>query len=158
MQSFTLPSSILQDFDKTNTNFFCNKDPGCGAANLVGWDSICCPKCVGGLSFQKAKITNLAFECKLVWKIIAAPENIWVLFIGFLLIKPYTPIYCRMSRLVVLQPFMLAGIRFWLCDKLWFRMTWALGQNKPNYHAKMKYLYHYLPATANLFWKRVSGA
>lgn len=33
---------------------------------------------MGGLGFRKAKVTNLGFQLKLLWKIIAIPDNFWV--------------------------------------------------------------------------------
>lgn len=76
MQSFTLHYAILQDLDKTSSNFFWNEDLGCGASNLIGWNSICRPKCAGGHSSRKVKVTNLAYQLKLFLKVIANPNHL----------------------------------------------------------------------------------
>lgn len=36
MKSFSLPSPILSSLDKTNRNFFWNKDPNAGMTNMIG--------------------------------------------------------------------------------------------------------------------------
>ena len=53
MHSFLFPTAILKDLDRTNRNFCWNKDPDSGAANQIGLNSICQPKCFGGLHYKK---------------------------------------------------------------------------------------------------------
>lgn len=65
MQSFSLPSALLQDLDKTNGIFFWNKDPNAGVVHMIGWDTLCLPKSLGGVGFRKAKITKMAFQMKI---------------------------------------------------------------------------------------------
>ena len=74
MQSFMLPSSIHQDLNKKNKNFFWNK--GEHHSPLIGWDRICKPKNNGGINLRKAEGMNKAMQMKLLWKLLIDPSNI----------------------------------------------------------------------------------
>lgn len=76
MQSFMLNNKVHNELDKTNRNFFWNKDAN--YKPLIGWDRICKPKAFGGLGIQKSSHMNQALQMKLIWKILAEPHNIWV--------------------------------------------------------------------------------
>ena len=76
MQNFLLLAPIQSELDKTYRNFFWNKSPESGLANLVRWDKICVPKRFGGLGFRKAHVNNVALQMKLLWKIIDYPSNL----------------------------------------------------------------------------------
>lgn len=56
--------------------YFWNKDPNAVLANLIVWDFICQSKCLGGLGFRNAKITNMIFLMNLLWMIMSSPGNI----------------------------------------------------------------------------------
>ena len=76
MQSFLLPSNIHKELDQVNRSFLWNKGPE--HKPLIGWDKICKPKSLGGLGIRKSEHMNKALQMKLLWKIIAEPNNIWV--------------------------------------------------------------------------------
>ena len=76
MQSFLLPKSILKELDDINKQFYWNKGEKHRA--LIHWDDICRSKENGGAGIRKAEEINIAMQQKLLWKIIAEPENIWV--------------------------------------------------------------------------------
>lgn len=78
MQSFTLPSTLNSKLDKVYRQFFWNRDTFSKAPNLISWDRICKPKCLGGLGFRKAEVNNKAMQLKLLWRIITYPSNFWV--------------------------------------------------------------------------------
>ena len=40
---------------------------------LIAWDKICRPKKFGGLGIGKTAAVNIAFQAKLVWKILTKP-------------------------------------------------------------------------------------
>jgi len=45
---------------------------------MIAWDKICQPKKLGGLWLKKTEAVNLAFQCKLAWKLLHDKENLWV--------------------------------------------------------------------------------
>ena len=71
-----LPSYLHSELDKINRDFFWNK--GAQYKPLISWDRICKPRDIGGLGIRKTEVFNKALQMKLLWKIIADPENIWV--------------------------------------------------------------------------------
>ncbi len=76
MQSFMLPKNILQDLDNINKKFYWNK--GDKHRPLIHWDEVCRSKKNGGTGIRKAEEVNIALQLKLLWKIIAEPDNVWV--------------------------------------------------------------------------------
>ena len=76
MQSFMVHNSNHHDLDTINRTFFWNKEPN--YSPLIGWDKICQPVNKGGLGIRKTKDINCALQYKLLWKILAEPENCWV--------------------------------------------------------------------------------
>lgn len=54
MDWFKIPKRICKNIDKTNKNFFWNKnkegDEVSAAIPAIALDKMCCPKCKGGLS------------------------------------------------------------------------------------------------------------
>ena len=54
MQSFSLASAVLHDLDKTNKNFFWNKEHNAGVVNMIGWDTLYMfAQVLGWVMFQK---------------------------------------------------------------------------------------------------------
>ena len=81
MQNFMLPASIHRELDQINRQFFWNKD--LQHRPLISWDRICRPKKCGGLGIRKSKEMNEALQMKLIWKILAEPDNVWVRLIKY---------------------------------------------------------------------------
>ena len=77
MQSFLLPKGILDKIDQINKNFFWNKLQSDNYHPLISWERLCTPKKDGGLGFKTAEQINLSMQMKLLWRIIANPNNIW---------------------------------------------------------------------------------
>lgn len=73
MQSFTLPSQVHKELDQTNRCFCYNKEQN--QSLLIWWDKICKPKKFYGLGLRKAADINKVLQMKLMWKILAEPEN-----------------------------------------------------------------------------------
>ena len=71
-----LPRSVHLEMDKINKEFFWNKR--INYKPLIGWDDICKPCDKGGLGIRKTENMNKALQMKLLWKILAELENIWV--------------------------------------------------------------------------------
>ena len=45
---------------------------------LIAWDKICMSKNKGGLGQRKFGVVDIAFQCKLAWKVLANDFSIWV--------------------------------------------------------------------------------
>lgn len=78
MQSFTLPPIVLSSLDKCYKIFFWDKAPDAKSPNLIRWDKVCRTKKIGGLGLKKAKTNDIALQFKILGKILAFPENLWV--------------------------------------------------------------------------------
>ena len=44
---------------------------------LITWDRICRHKYRGGIGLRKTAAVNIAFQCKLAWKILTNKESMW---------------------------------------------------------------------------------
>lgn len=78
MQSFLLPKSNLENLDRINRNFLWNKNLDDKTGNLVGWDTICKPKTLGGVGIRKSDAVNKAMQMKLLRKIENNQNRKWV--------------------------------------------------------------------------------
>lgn len=58
MQTVKLPSSICEDLDRINRDFFWGGSGKKQKVHLCQWDLVCHPKCRGGLSFKKIADMN----------------------------------------------------------------------------------------------------
>ncbi len=76
MQSFLLPKNILKELDDVNKKFYWNKGEKYRAP--IRWDEVCKTKENGGAGIRKAEDINVALQMKLLWKIMAEPDNMWV--------------------------------------------------------------------------------
>jgi len=69
---------IATQIDRLNREFFWEKSNTVKEMALVAWGKICTPKEKSGLGLHKIAALNIAFQCKLAWKILTEKENIWV--------------------------------------------------------------------------------
>jgi len=68
---------IATQIDRLNREFFSKKSNTEKGMTLVEWDKICRPKEEGGIGLRKTAALNIAFQCKLAWKILTDKKNIW---------------------------------------------------------------------------------
>jgi len=78
MQCFKLPATTATQLDNINREFFWKTNSLTKGLPLVAWTKICMPKNKGGLGLRRVSDTNLAFQCKLVWKILSNDVSMWV--------------------------------------------------------------------------------
>jgi len=78
MQCFQLPISITTQIDRLSREFFWKKNNTEKGLPLVAWDRICRPKDKGGIGLRKSAAINVAFQCKLAWKILKNNDSMWV--------------------------------------------------------------------------------
>ena len=71
-----LSKNILKDLDDVNKKFYWNK--GEKYRPPIRWDEVCKTKENGGAGIRKAEYINVALQMKLLWKIMAEPDNMWV--------------------------------------------------------------------------------
>ena len=76
LQCFKLPNAIATQVDHLNREFFWKKNMDKGMS-LVAWDRICRPKEKGGIGLRKTAAVNIAFQCKLGWKVLTNNDSIW---------------------------------------------------------------------------------
>ena len=126
MQSFSLPTYILDSLDKSYRNFFWNKPIESKAPNLIGWEKVCKPKRFGGLCIRKAKIANIALQFKLLWKIISSPENLWVSLVTKKYLKADNLFEYKMKANVYWQWRSL----MWLRQSLRKGLRWIIGNGE----------------------------
>ena len=77
MQYFKLPISTAAQIDCINREFFWKKNNVNKGLPLVAWAKVCMPKDVGGLGLCWTNDINLAFQCKLAWKILSNNISMW---------------------------------------------------------------------------------
>ena len=78
MQCFQLPNRMATKIDRLNREFFWNKNDTDKGLLLVAWDRACRPKDRGGLGLRKTVAINIAFQCKLAWKVLTNNGSMWV--------------------------------------------------------------------------------
>jgi len=78
MQCFQLSSTISNNIDRVNRDFFWKKNNTDKGLPLVAWDKVCRPKKNGGLGLRKTAAVNQTFHCKLAWKILTNQDSMWV--------------------------------------------------------------------------------
>ena len=96
MQCFELPKQNTKMLDKVHRNFFWKKSNVDKGLPMISWEKICRPKKFGGLGFRKTTAINLAFQCKLAWKILQEKENLWVAIM--------TAKYLKHSNFLIVTP------------------------------------------------------
>lgn len=69
MQAAKLPSSVLEELEKLNRNFFWGDGEGQRKIHTLAWKEVCKPKEFRGLGFRRPKETNQAFLAKLAWQV-----------------------------------------------------------------------------------------
>lgn len=60
MQIFWLPQSICNGINKLIRNFIWGRSDGEGGLYLVNWESVSCPRRIGGLGIQDTRAANVA--------------------------------------------------------------------------------------------------
>ncbi|CAN1776729.1 Putative ribonuclease H protein At1g65750 [Linum perenne] len=77
MQTASLPVSLCDKIDRKIRNFFWGSSNGVRKLHNVNWETVCKPKCLGGLGLRSARELNQAFLMKVVWGIITKPDELW---------------------------------------------------------------------------------
>ncbi|GJW07139.1 hypothetical protein Tco_1569562 [Tanacetum coccineum] len=77
-----IPTGILLDIEQLMRGFlWCNGDLKRGKAK-VAWNTICLPKCEGGLGIHSLEVFNIALMTTHIWNIVSNKESLWVRWIN----------------------------------------------------------------------------
>ncbi|KAL6194708.1 hypothetical protein ACLB2K_035785 [Fragaria x ananassa] len=77
MQSVKLPMSICNTLDRLNRNFLWGHTKEKKKIHLVKWDTVCKPKCYGGLGLKKSSCVNQALLAKTGWRLLQKEQGLW---------------------------------------------------------------------------------
>ncbi|CAN1164676.1 Putative ribonuclease H protein At1g65750 [Linum perenne] len=78
MQTTLLPAKICEIIDRKIRSFIWGSIDGERKVHLMNWDTVCKPKCQGGLGLRSARELNTAFLMKLTWNVLKKPSELWV--------------------------------------------------------------------------------
>ncbi|KAK2634118.1 hypothetical protein Ddye_028910 [Dipteronia dyeriana] len=77
MQYIKLPSDVCSKLDKMHRDFLWGNTTNTNMIHLVNWDTICLPKCHGGLGIKKTKLMNQALLAKASWRLFQNEKSLW---------------------------------------------------------------------------------
>jgi hypothetical protein len=70
MQSAQLPVATCERLDKLNRDFLWGHTENKSKVHLVKWDTVCQPKCKGGLGLKKTAWMNQVLLAKSGWRLL----------------------------------------------------------------------------------------
>ena len=76
MQCFHIPKVITDQVHRLSREFFWKKNNIEKGMPLIAWDLVCRPKDRGRIGLRKTAAVNIAFQCKLAWKILTNNESL----------------------------------------------------------------------------------
>ncbi|KAK2662858.1 hypothetical protein Ddye_001432 [Dipteronia dyeriana] len=126
MQSTQLPSEVCSKLDKLNNNFLWGHTAKIKKIHLINWDTVCLPKCKGGLGIKKTKLMNQTLLAKAGWRLHQNEKGLWG---GILMDK-----YAIKSSLMDCDSKTTRMVG-WLCFELWgilegLKIIWKAGFKK----------------------------
>ncbi|CAN1766326.1 Putative ribonuclease H protein At1g65750 [Linum perenne] len=77
MQTAFLPVYLCDQIDRKIRNFIWGSTEGTRKIHNVNWQTVCKPKCLGGLGLRSARDLNRAFLMKIVWGLLSKPTDLW---------------------------------------------------------------------------------
>ncbi|CAN1756343.1 Putative ribonuclease H protein At1g65750, partial [Linum perenne] len=77
MQTAYLPVGLCDKIDRKIRNFIWGSTDATHKIHNVNWQTVCKPKKLGGLGLRSAREHNKAFLMKIVWGLIARPDELW---------------------------------------------------------------------------------
>ncbi|CAN1743005.1 Putative ribonuclease H protein At1g65750, partial [Linum perenne] len=77
MQTSFLPVYLCDQIDKKIRDFIWGSTEGIRKIHNVNWQTVCKPKCLGGLGLRSASDLNKAFLMKIVWGLLSKPTDLW---------------------------------------------------------------------------------
>ncbi|KAL6218309.1 hypothetical protein ACLB2K_011523 [Fragaria x ananassa] len=77
MQTVKFPVSLCERIDKLNRDFIWGDNNEKKRVHLVNWETVCQPKCLGGLGVKKTEDMNQAMLAKASWRIFKQDSGLW---------------------------------------------------------------------------------
>ncbi|QHO30999.1 Putative ribonuclease H protein [Arachis hypogaea] len=77
MQHNRIPISICNEIEKAQRDFIWGSDDSNKKAHLIGRQTLCFPKSMGGLGMKNLNIMNRAFLDKIYWELIEKLNDLW---------------------------------------------------------------------------------
>ncbi|CAN1215902.1 Putative ribonuclease H protein At1g65750 [Linum perenne] len=78
MQTNYLPVALCDQIDRKIRNFIWGSTDGARKIHNVNGQTVCKPKCLGGLRLRSARELNKAFLIKIAWGVFSRPDDLWV--------------------------------------------------------------------------------
>ena len=85
--AFSLPQGCIEDIESMCSAFLWSGSPNITHKAKVAWDVVCTPKTEGGLGIRKIKEMDTVFSLKLIWRIFAKSDSLWVAWVRQYLIR-----------------------------------------------------------------------
>lgn len=76
MNCFRLPRCLIKEIHRTMAKFWWNGSEETRRIHWVSWDSLCQPKCMGGLGFRNMELFNQALFAKQYWRVLQDPSSL----------------------------------------------------------------------------------
>ncbi|KAF7826059.1 ribonuclease H [Senna tora] len=76
MQNYSIPQSIIQDFEKYERKFLWGEDDNKRKLHTYSWEVACTSKENRGLGIKNLSIMNKALICKTTWNLFYGPNNL----------------------------------------------------------------------------------
>ncbi|KAI5351823.1 hypothetical protein L3X38_004714 [Prunus dulcis] len=77
MQIAMLPASVCNKLDQLNKNFLWGHAFDKAKVHLVNWETVCKPKCAGGLGVKNVAWMNQALLAKFGWRLLHNEQGLW---------------------------------------------------------------------------------
>ncbi|XP_056695214.1 uncharacterized protein [Spinacia oleracea] len=77
MGVYRLPVGVIHDIQSMIAKFWWGGSGENRGVHWMNWDSMCAPKCLGGLGFRDLTIFNEALLGKQAWRLMSAPESLF---------------------------------------------------------------------------------
>ena len=124
MQCFRLPQGTSDQLNRIHHNFFWKTSSSVKGLPLIAWDTICKPKSKGGLGLRKSEAVNLAFQCKLAWRIMMKESSLWIqaMHDKYLGKAPFFEYICKGSDSMVWRSVLRCR------HLLWKGLRWKVGK------------------------------
>ncbi|WMV14376.1 hypothetical protein MTR67_007761 [Solanum verrucosum] len=84
---FVLPQSVLEEVDQRCWKFIWGGKDDQRKIHLVAWDTVCKPKCNGGLNVKGCRIWNLTSVGKLLYQLMVDKDSLWVKWVHGIYMK-----------------------------------------------------------------------
>ncbi|CAA0832090.1 Ribonuclease H-like superfamily protein [Striga hermonthica] len=76
MLCFRIPNSLCEEIERDCANFWWGTDRGSKKMHWCRWETLCKPKCLGGMGFRHLSAFNKALLAKQGWRILKSPDSL----------------------------------------------------------------------------------